>query len=529
MVDAPTAVHVPVAARTRDELARVYLTWVRTIVSVIAGILLIGIWAAFPSDGLLRAALVVFASLLVAVGLLLAARRHGYLRMARVSIYVDLVVISLFVMQFDDVYVHDVTFLWVIIVAAVFGRPRDAIIVLVASVALAIVLPLATRDPDEVQVLVQALMLGVVGGMVAALGIDGQRAARERGSLERQLEDAQRIAQIGSFDFDPALDVARWSKQMHRIFRVPNGVPLGTQAFLETVVEEDRARIGATIAEALESGTTVTFDTTIRRGDGELRSVHVIGIPTGGEDSLRIVGTVQDMTDLRRLDAMRDEFVAAASHELRTPTSIVLGFATTLTCEWDRLPEQDRRRFVGEIEDAALRLSLLIEDVLQVSQIESGNVHCHNEPFDLRAEVVDVVRTWPGRSTVELEDDDAEGPIRAVGDAARARQVLVNLLENAERHARDADQPVRIRLGRTGHSVRAVVEDHGPGIPPEAHARIFDRFVRLGRDSTGTGLGLYISRRLAEAQGGTLEVESEPGRGASFTFVLPADPGTVAP
>jgi signal transduction histidine kinase len=176
-----------------------------------------------------------------------------------------------------------------------------------------------------------------------------------------------------------------------------------------------------------------------------------------------------------------------------------------------------------------MRLSLLIEDVLQVSQIESGNVHCLHEPFDLRAEVTDLVRTWPGAAAVELDDGDVNGPIRAVGDAARTRQVLVNLLENAERHARDANAPVRIHVGRNGRSVQAVVADAGPGIPPEAQDRIFERFVRLGQDSTGTGLGLYISRRLAEAQGGTLHVESVPGRGATFTFALPADAGTDDP
>ncbi len=509
----------------RQELARQYLTWARTVVPGIAGVALFLIWLAYAGDGILRASIVAIASSLVAVALVVVARRVDYVTVVRVSVYVDIVLISLFVIQFDDVSVFAVTYMWTVVVAAAFATPRDMLLVTTSCVLLSIGLPFMTGDPDGAQVFVESLMLAVVGTIVCVLGIDATRVVRERRSLERQLQDAQRLARIGSFDFDPATDHARWSDEMHRIFQVPDGEPLGVTAFIDAVVEADRERVGQALQEGVESGQGTSFDTTIRRGDGELRAVHVIGRGVDSDDGFRIVGSVQDVTDLRRLDAMRDEFVAAASHELRTPTSIVLGFATTLTAEWDNLPDVDRRRFVDEIEDAAMRLSLLIEDVLQVTQIESGNVHCLLEPFDLRAEVEDLVRTWPGSSTVELADTAAEAPIRALGDVTRTRQVLVNLLENAERHARDAEKPVRISVDDDGERVIARVSDHGPGIPVEAHEQIFGRFVRLGSDSTGTGLGLYISRRLAEAQGGTLEVDSVPGRGATFTFALPAYPG----
>ncbi len=513
--------------RIRTERARTYLTRVRPLASFVVAVAMFAAWLAFSDEQYARAGISALAGTAVAVVIAMLGERFGFANLIRVSSYADVVFVAVFVAQLEGIDVLSVAFLWPILVAAAFGVPRDAVLVTTASTVFALAVPLMGRDVSAGPVIVEAVVLVVAGLAVSVLGIDSARALRERESLELQLEEAQRLAQIGSFDFDPATDVARWSEELHRIFQVPNGVPLGMTAFLDAIVEEDRARVGSTVAAGLSKREQIAFDTTIRRGDGELRAVHVIGTPTGRADGQRVVGTVQDVTELRRLDAMRDEFVAAASHELRTPTSIVLGFATTLTGEWERLPERDRRRFVGEIEDAAMRLSVLIEDVLQVSQIESGNVRCQNEPFDLHAEVADLVRTWPGPVPVELDADDADGPIRAVGDAARTRQVLVNLLENAERHARDSSLPVRIRIGRQGSSVRAVVEDHGPGIPPEAHDRIFERFVRLGHDSTGTGLGLYISRRLAEAQGGSLQVESAPGRGAAFTFALPADPGTV--
>ena len=514
--------------RMQEERARSYVTRVRPLATLVVAIAMFLTWLAFPEDQYVRAGVCALLGTAVAVVIALLSRRFGLATMVRVSPYADVVFVAAFGAQLDGIDVLSVAFVWPVLVAAAFCTPRDAILVTFASFGCALAVPLVGGDASRAPIIVEATVLLIAGAAVTALGIDASRSLRERRALEQQLEDAQRLAQIGSFDYDPVTDVARWSAEMHRIFQVPDGAPLGIDEFLHAIVQEDRERIASLMAAAREAVQRMDFDTTIRRGDGELRSVHVIGTPIDGDDGPRIVGTVQDVTELRRLDSMRDEFVAAASHELRTPTSIVLGFATTLTNEWDRLPEGDRRRFVGEIEDAALRLSLLIEDVLQVSQIESGNVRCQREPFDLRAEVVDLVRTWPGASTVRLEGE-LDVPVPALGDATRTRQVLVNLLENAERHARDASEPVHIRVGRTGRDVHAVVTDHGPGIPPDAQDRIFDRFVRLGHDSTGTGLGLYISRRLAEAQGGSLEVDSAPGQGATFTFALPADPGTVDP
>ncbi len=434
--------------RLRTERACSYLTRVRPLASLVVALAMFLTWLAFPEAQYLRAGICAIGGTVAAIIIALLARRFGYAGMIRVSAYVDVIFVSVFVAQLDGIDVLSVAFLWPILVAAAFGTGRDAVLVTTASSLSALVVPLSDSGVDAGPVIVEAVVLVVAGLAVTVLGIDATRSHRERHAIERQLEDAQRIAQIGSFDFDPRTDIARWSDEMHRIFLVPDGVPLGNDAFMEAIVPEDRPRVAAAMQAGLAAGEKITFDTTIRRGDGELRSVHVIGTPVGANEDLRVVGTVQDVTELRRLDAMRDEFVAAASHELRTPTSIVLGFATTLTNEWDRLPEKDRRRFVGEIEDASQRLSVLIEDVLQVSQIESGNVRCQHESFDLRAEVADLVRTWPGASPIALDEDDDEvdTPVLAMGDAARTRQVLVNLLENAERHAGDAAVPVQVRV-----------------------------------------------------------------------------------
>ena len=506
-------------------LARQYLTWVRTTISFLAGFALLAIDAVAPSDDVRAGASVALLSGVVAVGLVLVARRVGFGPVVRVSCYVDLAIIALFVTRFDDAHVYGVTFLWAVVVAAAFGTPRDTIAVTIASVVLTTTLPLLVRDHDAVQLLVEGLMLLVVGAMISALGIDEFRAERERARLERQLRDAQRIARLGSFDFDPSTDVARWSEELYRIFAIPDGEALGQGAFLEAVVPEDRDHVARAFAEATATHQDSDFVARIRRRDGDVRDVRVIGTYVQEDEGLRVVGTVQDITEQRRLDAMRDEFVAAASHELRTPTSIVLGFATTLASQWPTLGEEERLRFIGEIEDAAQRLSVLIEDVLQVTQIESGNVRCAADPFDLRAEVEELVRTWPGSLDAEVEGSEAI----AVGDVARTRQVLVNLLENAERHAAGATEPVRVRVDRADGVVRVRVIDGGPGIPADAQERIFDRFARFGHSRGGTGLGLYISRRLAQVQGGSLEVSSEPGRGATFTFALPALAGRLEP
>lgn len=498
----------------------VHLRWVRTMVPTAAGLAMLVVWAFHPIPGLAATALIVLASgTIVGPLFYMAAGRFGEARVLRASIWVDLVIVAVAIAQIDHVAPFAVAFMWPVVLAGMLAAPRDAALVTAVTVIVAIASPLLREAQSASVVGINAIMLLSIGVVVAALRTNEHRATIDRRSLGRQLEEAQRLAGIGSYEYEIDTERVRWSDEMYRILGVPRDTDVDVDTFMSLVVEEDRERIAA-----LSADEPVDYECRIRRPDGRIVHVQVLGEPVHDERGRLHIGTVQDVTELRRLDAMRDEFVAAASHELRTPTSVVLGFATTLTRRWDDLDESDRRQFVEQIDASARRLALLIEDVLQVTQVESGQVRCQREPFDLAGEVVDLVETWPGSTPIALELEPAMD--RAVGDPVRTRQVLGNLLTNAERHS-PMGAEVRVRVHPEDDLLRVEVSDHGPGIPSEAQERIFERFVRLSNDSQGTGLGLYISRQLAEAQGGSLEVQSEPGHGATFTYRLPADRGRV--
>jgi signal transduction histidine kinase len=229
------------------------------------------------------------------------------------------------------------------------------------------------------------------------------------------------------------------------------------------------------------------------------------------------------VAELRRLSALRADFVSLVSHELRSPMAAVIGAARTLEERWRELNAGQRSAFLSLIGDETNRLATLIGDVLDTSRIEAGT-------FSYRFTEVDVAELV--RATVAgfaLHQDEvfmvvhADGDVPPVrGDRERLRQVLRNLLENAVKYS-PAGETVDVRARGDDERVLVTVEDSGPGIPAEQHGLIFERFGRanVGMGKPGTGLGLFIARSIAEAHDGTLNVSSAPGEGATFTLELP--------
>ena len=228
--------------------------------------------------------------------------------------------------------------------------------------------------------------------------------------------------------------------------------------------------------------------------------------------------------ELRRLSALRADFVSMVSHELRSPMAAVIGSARTLQQRWRELRPDQREAFLAVIGDETSRLSHLIEDVLHTSRIEAGT-------FSYRFEQVDVGRlVRESVSTAELAQDEvhltvdvARGVPEIHADPERLRQLLDNLVANAVKFSQ-VGQEVRLLVAGEDGGVRIAVRDEGPGIAPEHQVLIFEKFGRAaaGRGMPGTGLGLFIARSIAEAHGGTLDVHSALGRGTTFSVFLPA-------
>jgi signal transduction histidine kinase len=235
----------------------------------------------------------------------------------------------------------------------------------------------------------------------------------------------------------------------------------------------------------------------------------------------------ETVDELRRLSALRADFVSLVSHELRSPMASLIGSAQTLRERWRELAPEQRESFLGLIAHETTRLAALVEDVLDTSRIEAGTFSYTFTDVDVGA----LVRT----AAASAESGQDEVAVRAHvpgtlptvrGDAERLRQVLANLIDNAVKYS-PAGSEVRVSTQAENGRVHVSVSDRGPGIPTDQQRLIFEKFGRAklaDKTKPGTGLGLFIARSIAEAHGGAIKVESAPDRGATFTLTLPLDP-----
>ncbi len=235
---------------------------------------------------------------------------------------------------------------------------------------------------------------------------------------------------------------------------------------------------------------------------------------------------------LRELDEMKSDFVAITSHELRTPLAAVRGFVNTLRRRIDVLTSAETQEFLGIIDQQTERLIRLVEDLLVVSRIEAGKISFEPEPIEPYGFLERMVKGLGEAAPRVLLDPAPDLPGRFVVDPHRLDQVLTNLIENALKFS-PVETPVTLAAQRRDGSIAFSVADRGVGIPRGERARIFERFHQADAASTrnaeGAGLGLYITKRLVEAMGGTIEVESEIGEGSVFTVLLPVGSTDPAP
>jgi signal transduction histidine kinase len=227
--------------------------------------------------------------------------------------------------------------------------------------------------------------------------------------------------------------------------------------------------------------------------------------------------------ELRRLSALRADFVSLVSHELRSPMAAVIGAAQTLQARWRELSADQRASFLALISGETSRLADLIADVLDTSRIEAGTFTYRFDDLDIGELTEEAVASASlGQDEVPIHSK-VHGQLPLLrGDRTRLRQVLANLIENAVKWS-DAGEPVDVEAYALNGRVVVAVRDNGPGIARDEQTVIFEKFGRAagGTGRAGTGLGLFIARSIAEAHGGTVDVRSVPGEGATFTLALP--------
>jgi two-component system, OmpR family, phosphate regulon sensor histidine kinase PhoR len=273
-------------------------------------------------------------------------------------------------------------------------------------------------------------------------------------------------------------------------------------------------------------GTATTADAEIDVKGMTDRKLRVRVAPLAGGGSEGVVAVLWDVTDLKRLESVRRDFVANVSHELRTPIAAIK--AATETLEKGAIADPETaREFVSMISRQSQRLHELVEDVLKLSRVEDQKLDLSLSVIpveDLLTSLLDLYRASASRHGVDLVRKTSGPGLTVWADRRAVDQILSNLVDNAIKYAPRA--PVTLSATSADGGVDLSVSDNGPGIGPEHLPRLFERFYRVdrgrSRDVGGTGLGLSIAKHYAEAMGGRITVESEVARGSTFILHLPA-------
>ena len=321
---------------------------------------------------------------------------------------------------------------------------------------------------------------------------------------------------------DPRGRIALANRAAEALFGFSRMMVGGT--LLETIrhhkVAELAARVGA-------EGAVIEQEVRLESPTARVLQISAVALRDTGGAAAGAVLVFHDVTRLRELEAVRQDFVANVSHELRTPLSLIRSAAETLL---DGAKEDPAvaTRFLEIIDKHANRLTLLIDDLLLLARLDAGRVELKFQALPLRDAAQDSLDDFGimARARGVTLENAVPADLVARADPERLRQVLSNLIDNAIKYGRPEG---RVTIGGRPLDegrVELTVRDDGPGIPPEARERVFERFYRVdkarSREQGGTGLGLAIVKNVMQAHGGEVRVESAPGAGTTFFLTLPA-------
>jgi PAS domain S-box-containing protein len=410
-------------------------------------------------------------------------------------------------------------------------------------------------DPAERMTQLAQIGLGIIGGVLVAtyawtlfllvipsvaVYVSLARAIEHRKLTEEALRDteaalheAQRVAHLGSWDWNLATGDQGWSDEAFRIFGFEPKEFLPTwHIFLRCIHPEDRAAVDQAVHDALYTGERFSLDHRIVRPDGSERVLHAEGEIVFGEggEKQRVVGTIQDVTERKQAERAREALLASVSHDLKSPLTVIRGHAQLLQMKARRpgANPAEMNDGLAKIDAAASRMAAQLTELLDVARLQMGEeLDLQREPFDLVALVRERVAVH--QQTTRRHEIVVETEIREMigeWDRARLERVLDNLIGNAVKYSPTGGAVnVRICGERDGSGDWAVVTvtDQGVGIPRADLAHVFAPFQRGRNVGTipGTGVGLAGARQIVEQHGGTIAVESAEGAGSEFTVRLP--------
>ncbi|MFO7904376.1 MAG: response regulator [Pirellulaceae bacterium] len=384
---------------------------------------------------------------------------------------------------------------------------------------------------------------------VAARTRQWQNALRALERNQRLLTHVERLAAVGGFEWDPRTGTFTFSDEWTRIHGITS-TQLSLAELLPIIHPEDRSNIERALDDALAGHRDYDMEhRVVHQRTGEIRWIHARGKVlhrTGGEP-VTLFGSAQDITERKRGEAelakaketaeaasrAKSEFLANMSHEIRTPMAAITGFTELLLSE--ERPPAEWREYLTTIHRNARNLLDIINDILDLSKIEADRTDIELidwSPREVAEEVKTLLSDKANEKDLGLEVEYAETlPSIIRTDPGKLRQILVNLVGNAIKFTDTGRVRITVRpITRPGGGSRIQYEvtDTGIGISAEERKKLFQPFMQVDMSSTrrfgGTGLGLSISQRLADVLGGRIDVESEPGKGSTFTLTIDAGP-----
>jgi PAS domain S-box-containing protein len=360
------------------------------------------------------------------------------------------------------------------------------------------------------------------------------RLLRNARLMHKNLEHQKALAAVTEqsadaiYITDQESRIISWNSAAEQLFGYPSGEALGKP--LHFLVPKDRlAEFEERNAQALTEGCAKNFETVRLRQDGSLVPVEATFFPLRDEKgrTFGMVRVFRDITKRKEVERMKSEFVSLVSHELRTPLTAIQGFAETIFDFWDELKVEQRRHYLNIILSESQRLGSLVTNFLDISRLEAGGVRLRPALVDLpdlARRAAALFKEHPSKPVFKVEF--SPGSEKAWADEEQLYRVFVNLLGNAIKYSPAAGEVSVCGCG-AGQEVEIAVTDQGPGIPPGAQEKLFQKFYRVGdaisRKTPGTGLGLAICKNIVESHGGRIWVESPLGRGASFKFAFPKE------
>jgi signal transduction histidine kinase len=404
----------------------------------------------------------------------------------------------------------------------------------------------ASRETERLLVAVTVslgALLALGGGWFVRRAVRSQ--VRDRQALveaNQRWDLAAEAAGFGLFDWHIAEDRFQMDERACKLYGLqggPEGVGLKRSEMREMTHPDDQALVRQRLDEAVTHGTLFKERFRVRLPNGDIRHLEGVGRVRDWEsvERARMIGILRDVgADVaqaqltldkeaaERMARMRVEFLSRLSHELRTPLNAVLGVAQLLSIDPSEPLSANQAKRVKILQESGSQLLRLVEDVLDITRIDTGALQLASEPVDLLAAVragLDIVEPERAAREVRIEDRMPQRVLEVLADRSRLQQVLVNLLGNACKYNSRGGR-LSLHSGEDGHGAWVQIGDDGQGMTPEQLAMLFQPFKRFAAspDVGGAGLGLVVAKLLLDQMQGSISVDSQPGKGTRFTVRL---------